>query len=83
MGPGEKRPSTTAISSPLIATGCLFAVREDSAGACSDQTSCVIIDLCQRVAAQTRIAARVATDLAWYCLLLIRPLHVGTAASSG
>ena len=33
MGAGEKRPSTTAISSARIAIGWLVALREDSAGA--------------------------------------------------
>ena len=41
-----------------------------------------LVPACQRVAAQTRIAARVATNLAWHFLLLIRALHFGTAASS-
>ena len=82
MGAGEKRPSTSAISSTRITIGWFFAFREDSAWRGS-QVDSSIIDLCQRVAAQTRIAARAATNLAWHCLLLIRPLHLGTAASSG
>ena len=41
-----------------------------------------LVPACQRVAAQTRIAATVATNLAWHFLLLIRALHLGTAASS-
>ena len=41
-----------------------------------------LVPACQRVAAQTRIAARVATNLAWHFLLLIPALHLGTAASS-
>ena len=45
-GAGEKCPSTTAISSTLIAIGCLFALREDSAG--GDKTSSMI-DLCASV----------------------------------
>ena len=82
-GAGEKRPSTAAISSTRIAIGCLFALREDSAGACPPRQPAVIDRLCQRVAAQTRRIPKAATNLAWHCLLLIRPLHLGTAASSG
>ena len=53
-------------------------------GPCQTKPVCDHRLLCrQRVAAQTRIAARAATNLAWHSLLLIRPLHVGTAASSG
>ena len=39
MGAGEKRPSTTAISSTLIAIGWLFALREDSAGSSPETAS--------------------------------------------
>ena len=46
MGAGEKRPSTTAISSARIAIGWLVALREDSAGSSPDTATSIMIDLC-------------------------------------
>ena len=46
MGAGEKRPSTTAISSTRIAIGWLVALREDSAGSSPDTATSIMIDLC-------------------------------------
>ena len=62
MGAGEKRPSTTAISSALIAIGCFFALREDSAGDARGKASCVSISLpawcpgCSRVVEPNNLA---------------------------
>ena len=53
MGAGEKRPSTTAISSTLIAIGCLFMLREDSAVTTPESQ----IDLCAGTSV-SRLASR-------------------------
>ena len=45
MGAGEKRPSTIAISSTLIAIGYFLPRREDSAGPPGD-SQLDVIDLC-------------------------------------
>ena len=85
-GAGEKCPSTTVISSTLIPIGCLFAVREDSAGRARGKPA-VWRSACQRGvqaaresksqttlhSATRRIAAQ----------LVDSPCKIGTAASSG
>ena len=84
MGADKKRPSTTAISSPLIAIGWLFALREDSAGSSPDTATSIMIDLCAGTCVSNDSESKSQLDgHATHCsLLVLIALAIGTAASS-
>ena len=84
MGPGKKRPSTTAISSARIAIGWLVALREDSAGSSPDTATSIMIDLCAGtcVSNDSESKSRLDGHASHCCTARLIALAIGTAASS-